>query len=272
MTPHHGQAIKRALLAACDSSKTAEELAKTLGLEPVEVRVSLQRMRVNGEVVREVSDFNRYSYRLPNKAGVPVVTAGKLVEIPAQAQTPAPEIPATEVPAVPAQPAEQDAPTPIPQNGVRIRGVKNGEGLLIVRVLKQYGPQSSNAIAEVTRIPNHIVHKRVNYLFKRGRIEIANHNRPYTYRLPLQAQAAEQAPSEALTERLETASHSFAAALNVPESVLQCTYIAIQVEAVIAKLHRPANSVLVDLVAASQNLRSASALLAKEANKTGATP
>ncbi len=293
MTPHHGEAIGR-VLAVSSGPKSAEQLAEILGLEPVEVRASLHRMRLDGAVVREVSDFNRYTYRLPKRVGVPLVNVAKVVpvltELAAPVLKPAPvpmPVPVPEAPAPQVQAPQVQAPEPAPEPetpaprylarsgpkpGVALKA--KSENTLILEALKTHGPNPSHAIAKLTGLVSERVHSRVNYLKARNRLQVVGHMRPNVYRLPpepVEVTTAIQTPT-ALSTSLEAASHALADALNVPESVLQCTYIAIQVEAVIAKLHRPANSVLADLVAATQNLRSASALLAKEANKTGASP
>ena len=318
MILHHGPAIYKVL--STHTPLNAEQLAQMLGLEAVEVCASLHRMRVEGEVVREVSDFNRYTYRLPRRVVVKapalavkiakseVADAAEIAAVEVQAEAKAPRYfahsgpkPRAEKPVKkPGRTAvfdtprlvepEAPAPKPAPINATSIATSID----LIQKVLERYGPKRSRDIAALTGISVSNVYSRVNYLVERKQLVIVGNTKPFVYGLPLHGatdqiampfqQSIAKADIEADTPipvtrpkpPFERASHTFAAALNVPESVMQCTYIAAQIDSVISKLDRPANAVLLDLISASQNLRNASAALANDRTptyqQTGASP
>ncbi len=174
MNVHHGPAIIK-VLQDSDSTKSSDVLATALGVEPVEIRASLHRMRMAGEVVREIDDFNRYTYRLPNKVAVvnQVVKVAKAEPVPAVFDTPRLVEPETTAEATATATATKPGP------------IKATHFDLIQKVLARHGPKRSRDIAALTGIGVNIVYSRVNYLVERKQLVIVDSARPYTYGLPL---------------------------------------------------------------------------------------
>jgi hypothetical protein len=172
----------------------------------------------------------------------------------------------------------------------------NANQRTIINALKAAGadkPQTADELAERVGWPRNNVINCIA-MMKAGQVarEVSAENR-YVYRLAMhqvrvpnaygelkrngkiewqamnEAAAVLEANRHEVKELIASAQAGFAAALGVPETVLQCTYIATQIDSVITALDRPPRAVLAGLVAAANELRNAGVLLAKEYTTSG---